>query len=718
MIQMKHFLSMAALAIVGTIMSSCSSSDEIVNAPQPESKTITQTITVNQDADAAETRAVDPTTGVMTFTADDKIWVLYKQSDNLVDAVTSSACTLSDGGKKATFTVTFSEPKTDSPIRIIYPGSLTKTYPVHQDFDITDDSWTIPSNCYDNQDGTIDGENGLNKHALAVYDGALIGTDLPTNAMLKNRGTILALTIQNADGSADITSTIGKLVIQVSGESRDYTITPPSPATTFPDAPIYVAMRPMENKDITFTAYYGAGNASTVTKTVTSRTLARNNIYPVNLRMGTAKSLAALTADYEALNGDVLSGTLDGNYQVSIAAGATVTLDGVTINGANDENRQWAGITCAGDATIVLSGESTVKGFHKYYPAIYIAPDKTLTIQGTGKLTASPYDDSNLAAAIGGGNGIACGNIVIKGGTIEATGGQGAAIGSGRIASCGTITIEGGTIEAHGSGNSPGIGTGNSFGVGGSCGKITISGGTVRAYGDNFAAGIGCGPDGTCNDITISGTANVTAYGGNYAAGIGSGNVFTKESLCGDITISGSATVTATAGDGGAGIGSGHGDNAGGSYKSSCGDITISDACTVNATGGDGGAGIGSGVGGESYESSCGDILIEGGTVTASTKLGCGSGAAGIGSGRYGKFNSITITSGITRVEATEDNGAAWPIGKGDFDQSGEVTVEIGGANISTGYLSGRNWNGDDGTSLTFTKEGEGSLTWILTPAP
>ena len=715
---MKHFLSMAALAIVGTIMSSCSSSDEIVNAPQPESKTITQTITVNQDADAAETRAVDPTTGVKTFTADDKIRVFYKKSNNIVNAVTSSTCTLSDGGKKATFTVSFSEPKTDSPIRIIYPGSLTKTYPL-QDFDITDDSWTISSNCYDNQDGTIDGENGLNKHALAVYDGALIGTDLPTNAMLKNRGTILALTIQNADGSADITSTIGKLVIRVSGESRDYTITPPSPATTFPDAPIYVAMRPMENKDITFTAYYGAGNANSVTKTVTSRTLARNNIYPVNLRMGTAKSLAALTADYEALNGDVLSGTLDGNYQVSIAAGATVTLDGVTINGANDENRQWAGITCAGDATIVLSGESTVKGFHKNYPAIYIAPDKTLTIQGTGKLTASPYDGSNLAAAIGGGNGIACGNIVIKGGTIEATGGQGAAIGSGRKASCGTITIEGGTIEAHGGGNSPGIGIGNSNGVDGSCGKITISGGTVRAYGGNNAAGIGCGPDGTCNDITISGTANVTATAGDRAAGIGSGNVLTKESLCGDITISGSATVTATGGYGGAGIGSGHGDNAGGSYKSSCGDITISDACTVNATGGNEAAGIGSGVGGESYESSCGDILIEGGTVTASTKLGCNSQAAGIGSGQYGKFNSITITSGITRVEATEEYPRAWPIGKGEFDQSGEVTVEIGGANISTGYTaSERGWNGE-GTSLTFTKkEKEGSLTWILTPAP
>ena len=203
--QMKHFLSMAALAIVGTIMSSCSSSDEIAKTTQPESKTITQTITVNQDADAAGTRAVDPTTGVKTFVADDKIWVIYKQSDNRNNAVNSSACALSDGGKKATFTVTLSNPKTDAPIRIVYPISMQKAIPL-MDFDVTDDDWTIPSNCYDNQDGSIDGEKGLNKHALAVYDGSLIGTDLPTNAMLKNRGTILALTIQNADGSAGIGS--------------------------------------------------------------------------------------------------------------------------------------------------------------------------------------------------------------------------------------------------------------------------------------------------------------------------------------------------------------------------------------------------------------------------------------------------------------------------------------------------------------------------------
>ena len=47
----------------------------------------------------------------------------------------------------------------------------------------------------------------------------------------------------------------------------------------------------------------------------------------------TTVNLSNLTADYEAQNGETLTGTLDAKVQISIAAGATVTLDDVTING-------------------------------------------------------------------------------------------------------------------------------------------------------------------------------------------------------------------------------------------------------------------------------------------------------------------------------------------------------------------------------------------------
>ena len=67
----------------------------------------------------------------------------------------------------------------------------------------------------------------------------------------------------------------------------------------------------------------------------------------------TAIDLSKLTGDYTAKNGETLTGTLTGNYKITIAAGATVTLNGVTISGVNDENYKWAGITCVGDVDMI-----------------------------------------------------------------------------------------------------------------------------------------------------------------------------------------------------------------------------------------------------------------------------------------------------------------------------------------------------------------------------
>ena len=278
--------------------------------------------------------------------------------------------------------------------------------------------------------------------------------------------------------------------------------------------------------------------------------------------------LSTINANYTASDGEVLTGTLAGNYKISIADGATVTLDGVTINGVNDMNYEWAGITCLGDATIILSGTNTVKGFYEDYPGIQAAAGKTLIINGTGSLTASSY---GYAAAIGGGNGVACGNIEIQGGTITATsGGLGAGIGGGYNASCGNITISGGTVSATGGEYGAGIGGGYNA----SWGNITISGGNVTATGGQSGAGIGGGKRGpasfSCGNIIISG-GTVTATGGNNAAGIGGGrgNNSSNFSSCGDITITTGVTeVTATKGDGAT-------NSIGAGYYGTCGTVTI-----------------------------------------------------------------------------------------------------------------------------------------------
>ena len=256
---------------------------------------------------------------------------------------------------------------------------------------------------------------------------------------------------------------------------------------------------------------------------------------------GKTVDLSTLTENTELKDGDVLTGTLGANVKISIADGATVTLDGVTINGVNDMNYEWAGITCLGDATIILSGTNTVNGFYQDYPGIQAAAGKTLIINGTGSLTASSY---GKGAGIGGVNNVACGNIEIQDGTITATSLKyGAGIGGGDRADCGNITISGGTVYATGGERGAGIGGGRRGPTSGSCGNIIISGGTVTATGGENAAGIGGGRGynagnlSSCGTITItSGVTKVTATMGDGAPySIGAGRYGT----CGTVTIGG-----------------------------------------------------------------------------------------------------------------------------------------------------------------------------------
>lgn len=265
--------------------------------------------------------------------------------------------------------------------------------------------------------------------------------------------------------------------------------------------------------------------------------------------------LSTLPGNYEAQDGDVLTGTLEGKsqpYKISIADGATVTLSDATINGSNSKDFPWAGLTCLGNCTVVLKGSNTVKGFYDEFPGIQAAKNEgagdeyTLVIEGNGSLDAR---SSGYGAGIGGGYSDFecsfgkknCGNIIIRGGIVTATGGSYAAgIGSGGRGTCGNITISGGEVTATGGPQAAGIGSGSS----GVSAAITISGGKVTATGLVWAAGIGSGNGGTSGDITISG-GEVEATAGKKAAGIGNG----YQGKSGDIIITNDITkVMATKG--------------------------------------------------------------------------------------------------------------------------------------------------------------------------
>ncbi|MDY6392637.1 MAG: InlB B-repeat-containing protein, partial [Bacilli bacterium] len=241
--------------------------------------------------------------------------------------------------------------------------------------------------------------------------------------------------------------------------------------------------------------------------------------------------LSTLTNHYVALDGDILTGTLtsDKHYKVSIAEGATVTLQDASITTINDSSYDWDGITLLGDANIILKGANTIKSNRTYRSGIFVPENKTVTIDGDGSLNVTSSGN-----AIGASSKKTGGNVTIKGGTIVARAGQShAAIGGGyNKAPVGNITIEGGDITAYGGNYSPGIGCGETN----YCGNITITGGTVRATGGDKAAGIGIGKhyQEYGGDITITG-GTVIAQGGILAAGIGSGGE--GNSKVGDITI-------------------------------------------------------------------------------------------------------------------------------------------------------------------------------------
>lgn len=506
------YLSMAALALVGAVMTSCSSEDDLTDnnnqQPESQSKLVTLTTTVGRDG----TRALAGD-GTKTFAVGETMAIVYvNNSGNTVKAESAPLAVgdILDGNQSATFTFTLDDPNKEATVSYYYPAAMVK-----DNGDINYEA------LYSNQDGTL---TNLGKYFDYCKHTGLSWNDgnLPS-ATLSNELSILAINLKDEATTTDVTNTITGMTIDVN--DVHYAINREAAA-----GPIYVAIRPASGTNVYITATDGT---YLYAKTLTSKTYQADQGYPVTWRMTKATDLSTINADYIANNGETLTGTLASNVKISIADGATVMLHNVNINGTNNDSYMWAGISCEGDANIILSGTNRVKGFHIHYPGIHIAEGNTLTIDGTGSLNAS---SNGQGSGIGGGYAISNGNIVIEGGTITATGGQYA---TGIGGDGGYITISGGTITARGGGTGAGIGTRN----GGDCGDITISGGTVTAYGGKSAAGIGGGSNGSrCGDITItSGVTRVTATKGDLApCSIGKGKDNPSQTCtCGTVTIGG-----------------------------------------------------------------------------------------------------------------------------------------------------------------------------------
>lgn len=275
-----EFLNMAALLVVGAIMTGCSSDDNFDRPLQPANNdnVVTLTATVSLDG-AAGTRAINGTTGAKTFESGKQIAVFYEDaSGNLEKAVSTDFTPLTDA-TKATFTVTLSTPKSGGKIRYIYPASMAKILPAYSTAypaAATIDDVTINySGIFGSQDGTL---TTLADYDLAVKDAALSGTDQPATVTLTNPLAICKFTL--TDGSNDITSSVNSLTI--SDGTNGYKVTPSDL-----DA-IYVAMKPASG-NIAFTAR--TTDSKTYFKTATGTSLVASTLY-TNITVGSMVELA------------------------------------------------------------------------------------------------------------------------------------------------------------------------------------------------------------------------------------------------------------------------------------------------------------------------------------------------------------------------------------------------------------------------------------------
>lgn len=259
------FFSMAALAIVGAVMASCSSdnnNNEVVTPPQPvkTDKLVTLTASVSLDNSGAGTRALDAG-GNKTFAVGDKIAVIYKNktTGNTVKAESEE---LTAGGSQATFTVTLDDPDKTQNVTYIYPASMAK------------DDGTVNYDALNEQNGTL--AYISSNLDCCTKSGAWNAGALP-ELTLENQLAICAFKVKGPLGGVDDrTSTISNMVISVSDGPRTYAI------TGHDENFIYVAIRPTSSATINF---YASDGTKYYAKYLEGKTYAAGHMYELGLKM-------------------------------------------------------------------------------------------------------------------------------------------------------------------------------------------------------------------------------------------------------------------------------------------------------------------------------------------------------------------------------------------------------------------------------------------------
>ena len=472
----------ATLLTAGVMLTTtvCSNDDAAIDNPTPtegSGQTIQFTATLAPKGDdGTQTRAITSGTDTngkeilnVAWAEGEQVAVYYQKTDDSYATATATVGT-PNGDGSAPITATLTNAKGGT-AKFVYPATLANN------------TGDINEAALLSQNGNLTGANGIStKFDAATGEGIITvsGSEASVSGTvtMTNRVCICKFhfDILESAGVSGPEREFSPVIIR-DGNGHTYTITSDrqgdfSTRGFKRSDDIYIALFPVSGKTVSFyNSSLGSGGYNNYIYTASNTILTAGKFYR-NLSIDMVKDANTSALPFKdltkgsvsAVDGDIIymSSTAATANTITIADGATVTIENVNIKATGS-----AGIICSGNATINLEGTNIVTTSAENYPAVQVGPtDKTLTIQGSGSLTAT---GAFYGAGIGGGKYINCGNITINGGTITATGGAystGIGSGSGRIieetieGSCGTITINAGTIVATGGYNGAGIGSG------------------------------------------------------------------------------------------------------------------------------------------------------------------------------------------------------------------------------------------------------------------
>ena len=262
MMNIKNILLIAALALMGAMMTGCSSDDNFDNPQQIENKSNVVTLTTTVALDAGATTRALTGEGVKTFAVGEQMAIVYSNGSGMVKAVSRAlkADDIKDAGKMASFTFDLETPDKSIDVTYIYPASMARA------------DGSINYDALANQDGTL--ASLASNLDLATYEGDWQGEDLPS-CRLDNQLAILALTLKDSDGANEITGNVTGVTVKADEDT--YTVTRSAAA-----GPIYVAIKPIASKNVVVAT---TGGSKDYVKLLTEKTYASGNGYSVSWKM-------------------------------------------------------------------------------------------------------------------------------------------------------------------------------------------------------------------------------------------------------------------------------------------------------------------------------------------------------------------------------------------------------------------------------------------------